>query len=93
MSEAMDRVVGMGVPSKYFDFTALVLGQYSHSHIEPGQTGETAENEESQEDVVKGGANTQCERGRSRSKAERNLSGQLVIGWAWLLEIAHQICQ
>ena len=49
-----------GSAFEVFRFTALVLGQYSHSHIEPGKTGETAENEESQEDVVKGGANTQC---------------------------------
>lgn len=56
-----------------FRLSSLILRQNSDCNVEPSQAGQTTEDEEGQEDVIKRCANTKGECGRGGRKAEGDL--------------------
>lgn len=76
-----------GCAFKVLGFASLVLGQYGYSHVEPSKAGQTAENEECEEDVIKRGPDTKSECSSGGSETEGDLVGIRVLAttWLWLL--------
>lgn len=58
---------------KVLRLAALILRENSNCDVEASQAGQTAENEESQENMVERGANTERKGSGSGGEAERNL--------------------
>ena len=68
-------------------FASLVLGKHGYSHVEPSEAGQTAENEECEEDVIKRGPDTKSECGSGGSETEGDLVviRKLATARLWLL--------
>ena len=67
-----------GCAFEVLGFAGLILGQYGYSYVEPSESGQTAENEETEEDVIKRGPDTKSECGSSGSETEGDLENMSV---------------
>lgn len=71
----------------------MVLGQHGYSHVEPSEAGQTAENEECEEDVIKRGPDTKSECSSGGSETEGDLVGIRELATVRLWSIAGIIYQ